>query len=185
MLHFYRNSLIFLFIVIPVSASARSNKDADAIITMRNGQPCFSYPQYEEIQKKPYSFDYLSVSKNGPVGGVGWEISIKDYDRKGLLEPNSPETCIEYGVLNPGMKEKQAAKPLQSDTPYQVFISVSEAPGGRNSYGRKFAADFCISRNEKGEPILVGASGGGTGDWRCLKPGESKNRGFWQRLFGK
>lgn len=183
--HFFRNILIILFIVIPVSVSARSNKDADAAITLRNGNPCFYYPQDKELQKRPYSFDDLSVSKNGMYGGVAWEISIINYDRKGLLEPSSPETCIEYGALNPGMKEKQPAKPLQSDTPYKVFISVSEAPGGRNSYNRRFAADFCIISNEQGEPIVVGASGGGTGDWRCLEPGESPKSGFWQRLFGK
>lgn len=182
--HFYRNCLICCLVaLLPTSIFARSNKDADAVVTLRDGNPCFSYPQDEEIRKRPYSFSYLGVSKNS--GGVVWEIQIASYDRKGLIEPNSPETCIEYGILKLGMKEDKTAKPLLHDSPYHVFISVAEAPGGRNSYDRKFALDFCISNNEKGEPIIVGASGEGTGAWHCLKPGESPKRSFWQRLFGK
>jgi len=182
--HFYRTNLIWCLIVLfPTTIIARSNKDADAVVTLRNGKPCFSYPKDEEIRKRPYSFGYLSVSKNGPVGGAGWEIGITGYERKGLLEPNSPDTCIEYGVLGPGMKLKQAAEPLLPDTPYKVFIDVAEAPGGRNSYDRKFASDFCITKNEKGEPIVVEADFDKA--WYCLKPGETRKRGFWGWLFGK
>lgn len=183
--HFYRNSLICLSLLLPVSASATSSiKDAEAVITMSNGCPCFSYPQDKEIRKRPYAFDDLGVSINGPYGGVAWEIGIEAYDRKGLLEPSSTETCIKYGAVNPGMKEKRAAKELLLDTPYRVTIHLSEAPGTRPHYVRMYTSDFCISSDEKGAPIIVGASGGGTGDWRCLKPGESPRRGFWQRLFG-
>lgn len=184
MSNFYRNCLIFcLVVLLPATVIARSNKDADAVVTLRDGKPCFSYPQDEEIRKKPYSFSYLGVSKNS--GGVVWEIQITSYDRNGLVEPNSPETCIEYGRLITGTKEDKVATPLLPDSPYHVFISVAEAPGGRNSYDRKFAFDFCIARNEKGESIVVGASGEGKGAWHCLKPGESKKRGFWGWLFGK
>lgn len=172
-----------MFVLLPATGFARSNKDADAVVTLHNGVPCFSYPQDGEIRRRPYSFSYLGISKIS--GGAVWEIQITNYDRKGLIEPNSPETCIEYGILNKGLKEDMTAIPLLRDTPYHVFISVAEAPGGRNSYDRKFALDFCLSSNEKGEPIVVGASGRGTGAWRCLKPGESPKRGFWQRLFGE
>ena len=133
--------------------------------------------------KRPYSFSYLGVSKN--TSEVVWEIQIISYDRKGLLEPNSPESCIEYGILNPGMKEDKAAKQLLSDSPYHVFMSVAEAPGGRNSYDRKYALDFCLSRNEKGEATVVDTEWRDRGGWYCLKPGESPKRGFWQKLFGK
>lgn len=184
MLHFCRNSLIACAVVmLPATATARSNKDADAVVTLRNGMPCFSYPKDKEIRTKPYSFGYLSVSRNGSTGETGWEIGIVDYERKGLVEPNSPETCIEYGILGLGMKLKQAAKPLLPDTPYKVFMDVTEAPGENTIYDRKFAFDFCLTRNEKGETVIVEATGGGRGEWRCLKLGES--RGFWGWLFGK
>ncbi|WP_298272962.1 hypothetical protein, partial [Geobacter sp.] len=113
MLIFYQNSLICLFLILlPVTGYAMSSiRDADAVITMRNGNPCFSYPQDKEIRKRPYSFGYLSVSKNGPSGGGGWEIQIASPDKRGLLDPNSPETCIEYGILNPGTEVIKPAKP--------------------------------------------------------------------------
>lgn len=181
--NFYRNCIICCVVVLlPATGIARSNKDAEAVVTLKNGMPCFSYPHDGEIRKRSYSFSYLGVSRIS--GGALWEIQITHYDRSGLIEPNSPETCIEYGVLNNGLKEDMTAVSLQRDTPYRVFISVAEAPGGRNSYDRKFASDFCLSRNGHGEPIIVGASGDGTGEWRCLKPGESPKRSFWQRLFG-
>ncbi|MDD2944189.1 MAG: hypothetical protein PHC51_14655 [bacterium] len=180
--NFFRNYLTCcLIVMLPATVIARSNKDADAVITLRDGNPCFSYPKDEEILKRPYSFSYLGVSKN--TGGVIWEIQITSYDRKGLVEPNSTKTCIEYGVLTPGTKEDKAAKPLVPDSPYHVFISVAEAPGGRNSYDRKFASDFCITKNKKGEPVLVEADFDKA--WYCLKPGETKKRGFWGWLFGK
>ncbi|MHB8138503.1 MAG: hypothetical protein ACYDGO_08975 [Smithellaceae bacterium] len=160
-------------------------KDADAIVTMRNGNPCFSYPQDKEIRKRPYSFGYLSVSKNGPYGAGGWEIQIASPDRKGLLEPNTPKSCIEYGVLNPGTEVIKAAQSLQFDTPYNVYIRVSARDNGV-LYMWQFQSDFCISSNEKGVRILVGADWDDkAGGWKCLKPGESPKRGFWERLFGE
>ena len=187
MQNFYHNFFIsFMCVFVPVSVNAMSSiKDDNAIITMRNDNPCFSYPRDKEIQKVSYLFSYLSVSKNGPQGGAGWEIGISNLDKRGLLDPNSLETCIEYGVLNPGMKEKQAAEPLLPETPYRVFIRVAEASGGRNIESRKFLSDFCLSRNEKGEPTVVDAEWRNRGGWYCLKPGESPKRGFWRKLFGK
>ncbi|HQQ88258.1 MAG TPA: hypothetical protein PLA72_09680 [Smithellaceae bacterium] len=187
MQNFYRNSLICLLLLLfPVTGTAMSRiKDADVVITMKNGTPCFSYPQDEEIRKRPYSFAYLSVSENGPHGGGGWAMQIASSDRKGLLDPNSPETCIQYGVLNPGTKHyHEPAEPLQLNTPYYVHINASARDHG--FYERKFHTDFCLVRNEKGEKALVGAEYDGDADaWKCLKPGESPKRGFWQRLFGK
>lgn len=187
MLNFYRNSLICLLILlIPgiVSASDRI-KDADAVITMHNGNPCFSYPQDKEIWKRPYLFAYLSVSENGSHGGVQWEIQMASPDGKGLLAPNTPETCIEYSVLSPGTKVINNPRPLALDTPYYVHINVGTPPG-RPRYERKFRSDFCISCNERGEKVLVGADWNDkAGGWKCLKPGESPKRSFWERLFGE
>ncbi|MHB8138501.1 MAG: hypothetical protein ACYDGO_08965 [Smithellaceae bacterium] len=187
MQNFFRNSLICLLLVY-TSGNAMSSdrvKDADAVITMRNGNPCFSYPQDEEIRKRQYSFGYLHVSKNGPYGGGGWAVQIASPNRKGLLDPNSPETCIQYGVLNPGTKHyDESAEPLQLDTPYQVQLDVYSRHDG-STYERKFHSDFCVSRNEKGKNIIVEAEYDGDADaWKCLKPGESPKRSFWEKLFG-
>jgi hypothetical protein len=184
--HFCRNSLVcFLFLFIPVTVSAMSRiRDADAVITMRNGKPCFSYPQDEEIRKRLYSFGHLSVSKSGPQGGVLWEIGIAGSDRKRLLEPDSPGTCIEYGLLPPKTEVVKPAQPLQIGTPYNVLLAVYSRSDGAY-YERKYLSNFCISSNEKGEPIIVGAEWNDADGWRCLKPGESPKRGFWQRLFGR
>lgn len=161
-----------------------SMKDADAAITMRNGMPCFYYPQDKEIRKRPYSFAYLDVSKAGPVGGGVWAIQIANPEKKGLLDPNSPETCIVYGVLNPGTENMEPPKPLLIDTPYEVFIRVSARSEGVH-YERKYLSNFCLSRNEKGETVLVGAEvNKQIGGWQCLKPGETTKRSFWQKLFG-
>lgn len=184
MRHIYLTSLFCLFILIPASANAMYwIKDADAIITMRNGNPCFSYPQDDEVRKRPHAFSSLGVSKIIGVGG--WAIGAENYERTGLLEPNTPETCIEYGVLNPGMKVRYDAEPLQFNSPYRVNIHLSDSPGVGVSYKRDFESHFCITRNEKGETTVVEASGEGKEGWHCLKPGESTNRGFWGWLFGK
>lgn len=177
--------LVLLFLLLPATAIARSNKDADAVVTIRNGRPCFSYPQDSVIRKRQHSFGYLSISRNGPLGGEGWEIGVESFDRKGLVEPDSPERCIEYGVMRPGLKVKQPADPLLYDTPYKVFIDVTQAPGETLIYDRKFALDFCVTRNGKGEVLAVEASVHGSGRWTCLKLGETKRRGIWEWLFGK
>jgi hypothetical protein len=181
--HFCQISLCWLLLLIPVSVSAISRQyDADAVVTMRNGNPCFSYPPNVE---KLFGY-HLIVSKIGQHNAVEWDIQKFNYDKTNMPEPNSPEHCIEYGVVNYELEVKRAAEPLLPDTPYRVFISVAEAPTDqRYRYLRKFAADFCISSNEQGEPVIVGASVDGTGEWRCLNTGESPKRGFWQKLFGK
>ncbi|MEA5115915.1 MAG: hypothetical protein VB050_18015 [Geobacteraceae bacterium] len=181
-----RYSLICILIVlIPVSVNARSGRNAEAIVTLHNGQPCFSYPQDKEIRKWHYSFGSLDVSEIGQnSAATGWEISIADpFEKKGLLEPKSTETCVKYGVLNLGMKVTQPAEPLRLNTPYRVRLSVLK-PFEEGGNVRRYASDFCLSRNAKGEKIIVGA------DWdykadapRCLKPGESPKRSIWQRLL--
>lgn len=184
---FVRDSLICLSIIIliPASSLAMSRiKDADAVISMRNGNPCFSYPQDEEIQKRRYSFGYLDVSSNVLSKPNGWEIGIASPDRKFLIEPNSPETCVEYGIPNSGMEVRQTAEPLRPNTPYRVLIIVGTVSNGPY-YERKYLSNFCVIYNDNGDPILVAASGGGKGQWRCLKPGEYPERGFWDILFGK
>ncbi len=182
MLRFCLNSLIcsLLVLIFPVIVPARSNKDADAVISMRNGRPCFSYQQDAVIQKRQYKICFLSVIKISDAR-EGWLTSVNYDDKKAVIEPNTLEACIKYGIPIPGMKEVEAADPLLSDTPYRVFMQVSAVPG----YERKFASEFCVTRNEKGETVIVEATGGGRGEWRCLKPGESKKSGFWGWLFGK
>lgn len=179
MRHFYLSSVVLCTVILfSGNAIARSYKDADAVVTLRNGNPCFSYPQDSEIQKRPYSMSFLDVTAVLD-GKAGW-LTTKIYEDKTVrVTPNSPENCIEYGVLSPGMRTRDVAKPLLFNTPYNVFIQVSAIPG----YERKFASEFCISRNEKGEPVLVEADFDKA--WYCLKPGETKKRGFLGWLFGK
>jgi len=162
---------------------AKSGWDGKAVITLRDGQPCFSYPQDEEIRKRSYSFDYLAVTKAGPQGGVGgWVIQLASYDNKIQIEPNSPESCIRYGVLPPGAEEVNPVKPLELNTPYRAYLSVSADSAGEQRY----ASDFCLTRDTKGLTILVGVGWDNNAyEPHCLKPGESPKRSFWQKLFGK
>jgi len=180
--HFYQNSLVsLLLILIPVSVSAMSRLyDVESNVSLRNGHPCFFYPGKDGNGGKSYSISFLDITKTAD-GKAGWSINFIRSERKGYVEPDRPETCIEYGVLGPGMKEERAARPLLLDTPYNAFLFVSDATGGN----RRFRTDFCITLNEKGETILVEATGGGRGEWRCLKPDESRKRGFWGWLFDK
>ncbi|MHB8138502.1 MAG: hypothetical protein ACYDGO_08970 [Smithellaceae bacterium] len=146
--------------------------------------PVFPIRRIKKYGKGHIRLDTTLFQKEVFMGG-GWAIQIISADRKGLLEPNTPETCIEYGMLHPGTKVAEDAQPLELNMPYKVHISVRSRPGGP-VYERKFEYDFCVSRNEKGEKILVNS------DWddeaggrKCLKPGESPKRGFWERLFGE
>lgn len=186
---FCRNNLIFLLIILtPATVNAmKSMKQGDAVITMHAGKPCFSYPQDKEIRKRPYSFGYLGISKSGPLSDIRWEIEITRADRKDLVEPNSTDSCIEYGTRHPGTKDIEPAKPLIVDTPYEVGMVVYPieiTDGGGNE--RRYSSYFCVGRSEKGETIVVGAEvNKQIGGWKCLKPGESPKRSFWQRLFGK
>ncbi len=176
MSYIYRNSVICLFfILIPATVNASQPTPSGKVnIAMRNGQPCFYY-----LQDKSRSFGYLAIST---AGEGQWEIQISNSDRKSLLEPNSPKTCIKYGVLNPGMEIIRPAEPLRLDVPYEVFMSIPD----NSSYQWKYTSDFCLTRNAKGETILVGAEWDDkAGAMRCLKPGETPKRGFWQKLFGK
>jgi hypothetical protein len=186
---FFRISLICCILIALLSPSnvcALRLWDADAVVTMRDGLPCFSYPQDEEIRKRPYSFGYLDVSKTGSIGGGMWVAQLTDpYNGKRLLEPNSPETCIRYGGPHPGVKDYyDPAKPLQMDTPYIVFIGVISRSEGL--YERNFLSSFCLTRDENGSTVLVDIKQDSkTGEWKCLKTGEKPKKSFWKRLFGK
>ncbi|MEA5115916.1 MAG: hypothetical protein VB050_18020 [Geobacteraceae bacterium] len=181
-----RYSLICLLIVLTpstVTAKRRQN-DGEVVITMRNGQPCFSYPMDNEIRKKKYYFYSLAVSNKRPNDSGGWAIQIANSNKKGLLEPNNPERCIKYGVITPKMEEIFTAVPLLANTPYHVRLSVSGAAEEGALVERVYRSDFCLSRNAKGEKIIVGAVWDDKTDApRCLKPGESPKRSLWQRLL--
>jgi len=183
----FRNGLMFILIMFfPITVYAISSiKDADAVITIRDGKPCFSYPQDKEIQEKPYSFGYLSVSNISSVGGNGWEIQVARSDGKGLLEPNSPAACIKYGAHHPGIKSKKPAERLLMYTPYKVLIVVHSPPLGP-VYERKYLSRFCLDRNNKGNIVVVDTKWDDNTDARiCLKPDESPTRSIWQKLFSK
>lgn len=185
---FSRYGFIFLILLVlfPVNVRASRLFDAAAVVTMRGGLPCFSYPQDEEIRKLPYSFAYISVTRPGPIASKdGWAAQIADpYNTKGLLEPNSPKTCIKYGGPHAGIKDTDPATPFLMDTPYYVFIRVGTLEGPL--YERKFLSNFCLTRDGKGNKIIVGAQYDDNSDeWKCLKPGEMPKKGFWKRLFGK
>jgi len=172
----------------PSNTCASRLYDAEAVVTVRDGLPCFSYPQDEVIRMRPFTFAYMDVSKTGPIGGAMWVAQITNPYRKGLIEPNSPETCIRYGGPHPGIEDYyEPAKPLLMDTPYDIFIRVGTLPGGA-LYERKFHSNFCISRDEKGNKIIVGAyieDDPKYTIWKCLKPGEKPPKSLWKRLFGK
>jgi hypothetical protein len=172
--------ILILFILISTTSYAiKPPKAGNVVITMRHSTPCFSYPQ-----DKSSSFSSLYISNTGTEGRGGWAIQIKSADRKGLLDPNNPDACVKYGVLNPGMEIVAPAETLQFDTPYRARLNTNTTTGV--SYESRYVSDFCITRSAKGETILVGADWDDKSDtMKCLKPGESAKRGFWQRLFGK
>ena len=172
-------TIFFLLFIHATTVNAYKSPPYKLFITMRNGQPCFYYPQ-----QKSYSFSSLYISKSSPDSGGGWAIQIKTADRKGLIDPNRPETCVKYGVLIPETEVVSHANPIQFDTPYRASLNANTTTGVSDEI--RYASDFCVTHNTKGETILVGA------DWddkrhamKCLKPGESPKRGFWQKLFGK
>ncbi len=185
MSNFYHCLILVLLASIPVTSYAmKPPKSGNVVISLKNGQPCFSYPQDKEIlKKKTYAFGYLDVLDDHHRGG--WEIGLSDPFRKGLLDPNTPATCIKYGVPNPGMNATRTAEPLRFDTPYQVRLDVLTSWEKEGQNECNYVSDFCLTHNTKGETILVGAEWDDkAGAMKCLKPGESK-RGFWQKLFGK
>jgi hypothetical protein len=176
----YHSLILILFISISTTSYAmKPPKAGNVVITMHNNTPCFSYPQ-----DKSSSFSSLYISKSGTEGSGGWAIQIKRADRKGLFDPNKPEACVKYGVPSPGTEIVAPAEPLQLDTPYRVRLYTNTTTGV--SYENWYATDFCITRNAEGETILVGADWNDkAGAMKCLKPGETPKRGFWQKLFGK
>ena len=180
MSNIYHSLILILLALIPATGNAmKPPKNGDVVITMRNGQPCFSYQQ-----DKSSSFSSLYISKIGTEDSGGWAIQIKSADRKGLLDPNNIKACIKYGVLNPGTEIVAPAEPLRFDTPYRARLYTNTTTGV--SYESRYASDFCITRNAKGNTILVSADWDDkAGAMKCLKPGESPKRSFWQKLFGK
>lgn len=181
---FYLEILIVMIVMFPLSVGASSRLyDADAVVTVRNGKPCFSYPASKE---KLFGYSII-VSRLGQHETIAWQVlAFRDVE-KNVPEPTTPDACIEYGVTDSAMVEKIVAESLVPDAPYRVYISVYEAPvgGNRYRYVRKVGSEFCVTKNEAGETVIVGLTMNGTGAWHCLMPDESPKRGFWQRLFGK
>ncbi len=176
----YQGLILILFILIPATGYAmKPSKAGNVVITMRNSTPCFSYPHDESS-----CFSSLYISNSGTEGNGGWAVRIKSADRKGLLDPNNPEACVKYGVPNPGMEIVAPAEPLKFDTPYRARIYINSTTSV--SYESRYVSVFCITRSANGKTILVGAEWDDkTHAMKCLKPGESPKRGFWQHLFGQ
>jgi len=87
----YRMSLIgFLLILSPVTSNATGDRrwDAEGVVTMRNGRPCFSYPQDEVIRSdKSYALYSLYVTKSSlSEPPSGWDIKLKNYKNKSLCK---------------------------------------------------------------------------------------------------
>jgi hypothetical protein len=185
--NFYRNSLIVpLLLVLPTIGYAVSTiKDADAVITMRNGNPCFSYPIDKQILKRPFSFGRLSVGTKGPKGDAIWIIEAIDIASIDLIEPNNIENCIEYGATPSGTKIRFPAEPLEMNTPYYGRLHLYSKPASEWHYQRKYMSNFCVVTNEKKQTTIAWAAyNEKTHRWECLQPGQSPKRSFWKKLFG-
>jgi hypothetical protein len=178
--------LVFLisFLFYPGICNAIQIISGRVVIKMFGGVPCFSYPSDEFTHNEGFSFSNLGIS-NRNRNNVLWEIQIKSADRENLVDPDSPQTCLKYGTLSPGMKEDTPAKTLDYNTVYDVRMRVSSHKGGMYSQ-RNYRAFFCLTTSDQGEPIVVRAAYDEKMlEFRCLKPGESPKRSFLDWLFNR
>jgi hypothetical protein len=168
MRRFFRNNfLLSLILAVPLTVQAYSGiKDADAVVTVKNGKPCFSYTLDEETSRRPYRFSFMTVAENGPAGKSVWEL------KSSAIEPSSVATCIEYG----------GSQPLQIKTPYNVHLVVGANVDGA-AYEWKYHSDFCIVSDGKSLPVVTAAYF--DKQWQCSEPAKPPKRGFWQRLFNR
>jgi hypothetical protein len=165
--------------------------DGEAVVTIKNNLPCFSYPRDKEVVSKekkgiPYGLHSIGLIANArrPQDFKGrWELQHDDGLRHQL---DRPEACIEYGSLPSHMNALVPTELLQLNVPYEISMSLYTSKG----HNRIYSSFFCLVRNEDNELVITGAvydKDARVLYSRCLKPGEKppKKSTFLQRLFGE
>lgn len=165
MRHYFRNSgLVGLGWLLANAAWAVSSiSDGDLVVTLKDGKPCFSYPMDEKTRKEPYYFGMLTVSWSNREASLPpsdiWELQSASDD----YPPASPQTCMVYGVVKPGTRQKAPAATLRHDVPYRAHLTVFAGHGER-----KYLAYYCLHREAGGEiSLLKAAYNGASNRYEC------------------
>ena len=136
-----------LTLLIATSAFARSSlADGQAVVSLQNDQPCFSYPLDKVTAKfkfTPYLVEVFLNNEDAAASSAKvWEFRLT---RAQLLsnEPPPADRCVEYGKPPPG-GDHASATPLEVNTPYRVYMTMFSAEPGSGG-NRSYYEDFCIT----------------------------------------
>lgn len=126
--------LLAAFVLSPIGCAARS-RIASAVVSERNGQPCFA--PSEPAALRTLQAVMVSDMSTVPAATI-WEVTI-DAARKAELAAG----CVTYGqqFMTP-LKTDESALPLRPGRVYKVFLNAPGADSRDPTYG--YAAEFCL-----------------------------------------
>ena len=137
-----------LTLLIATSADARSSlADGQAVVSLQNDQPCFSYPLDQVTAKYKFIPSLVEVFLNDKQDAAASGAKLWEFrrTRAQLLsnEPPPADRCVEYGTPPPG-GSPASATPLEVNTPYRDYMTVFSAEPGSGG-NRIYYEDFCIT----------------------------------------
>lgn len=153
MLRFFQSSgLAVLACLLSENVYATSSiSDGELVVTLRKGQPCYSYPTDEITKKKSFYLGMLAVTNIGQMQSpfVMWELE----SGKDEYSPSSPGLCLEYSILKINAIQKTPAKLHQYNIPYEARLKIFS---GNNE--RRYRAFYCLGKDLTGTTILLKAN---------------------------
>jgi len=172
----YLNKLCFLTLLVVKSDVFASDSIADgkAVVTLRNNQPCFSFPLDETTKKIKFLLYKIEVYFNKGQAAYPstktWVLKINEENKKFFNNPNTPEQCIEYGVSTPN-NNSTVAIPVEINVPYQVFLTIYSPEIASSSASiRSYYSDFCLILGATHNKIVVNPKfNSSTGVFQCEK----------------
>ena len=155
------NKLLFLILSLTINNAFASDSlaDGEAIVTVQNGQPCFSYPLDEATKKNKFHLYEIEVyeNKGGNYSSIKyWDLDINPQNRKSIISLNAPEQCFEYGVVPPLTKHNVHAIPIKINTPYRVFLTIySPEIASSSASFRTYFNDFCLTLDTNNKKTVI------------------------------
>lgn len=133
--------------------------DGEVVVTLRNSQPCFSYPLDEATKKNKFFLHKIEVSFNKGLAAYpstkSWELKINQANRPLFTNPNTPEQCIEYGTATPTQTPSPVI-PIEINIPHRVFLTIYSPEIASSSASiRSYYNDFCLSLGTSNNKILI------------------------------
>lgn len=138
------------------SASCTGSAKPAAVITMKQGMPCFSVADSSVTKGGIPLYAITVYEMNTPEGLINskrWSIDVRSADGFNKI---SPDTCMRYGDVPPGAVERVQTTALKPYTAYHALVDAQ--PDDPSSNVIAYSASFCLKPDESGQMTIQSIS---------------------------